>query len=80
MALLNSGFIIDDPSEIAETMQQILRTELGLEPNGEFEELEVDLEDEEEETEGIEAEIPNDDDDVGEQVEEEEEREEKEDL
>lgn len=79
MALLNSGFIIDDPSEIAETMQQILRGELGLERTGEFEELEVDLGDEEEDTEGIEAEIPSDEDDIGEEVEDED-RDKKEDL
>ena len=78
MALLNSGFIIDDPSEIAETMQQILRAELGIERTGDFEELEVDLEDDEEETEGIEEDIPDDEDTVGEEVEED--REKKEDL
>lgn len=71
VALLNSGFVIDDPSQLSSTMQQILRGELGLERTGEFEELSVDL-DEEEEDEGIEAEIPEDTpeatDNVGEEV------------
>jgi HSP90 family molecular chaperone len=30
MALLNSGFSIDDPSEIADTMHGILKKEVGL--------------------------------------------------
>lgn len=60
--------MIDDPTEIAQTMEQILRAELGLERTGTFEELDVDLEEETEDDEGIEAEIP-DDDNVGEQIE-----------
>lgn len=65
-ALLNSGFVIEDPSEISATLEQILRAELGLERTGSFEEMDVDL-DQEEEDEGIEEEIPEET--VGEQVE-----------
>ena len=46
MALLSSGFVIDDPSEISNTMQQILRGELGLDRTGDFEELEIDIDEE----------------------------------
>lgn len=65
VALLNSGFVIDDPSEISGTMQEILRAELGLERTGDFDELEIDIEEEygdDEDDEGIEAEIPDEDD------------------
>ena len=72
MALLSSGFVIDDPSEISNTMQQILRGELGLDRTGDFEELEIDI-DEEDDDEAIEEEILDDEDTVGEEVAEDEE-------
>lgn len=56
VALLDSGFAIEDPTEISAPMQEILRAELGLERTGEFEDLEVDLEDDDQEE--IEDEIP----------------------
>jgi len=75
VALLNSGFVIDDPTELSETMGEILRSELGLERQGEFDELDIDLEEEyeDEDDEAIEAEIPDDEyaDNVGEEVEDE---------
>lgn len=53
-------------------MQEILRSELGLERTGEFEELEIDLDEEidEDEDEAIEEEIPEDDyeDNVGKSI------------
>jgi heat shock protein beta len=64
MALLNSGFVIEDPTAISDTMQQILRSELGLARTGDFEELEIDIDDEEEDDdEVIEMDL---DDDLGE--------------
>ena len=64
VALLDSGFVIDDPTEISNTMQQILRTELGLDRDSLVED--VEFEEEEASTETIEQEIP--DDDAGEEV------------
>lgn len=61
MALLNSGFVIEDPTEISSSMQEILRAELGLERTGEFEELEIDIEQDDDEE--IEMDL---DDDMGE--------------
>lgn len=69
VALLNSGFMIEDPSEISRTMQQILRSELGLERTGDFEEIELDLDDEEQEE--VEDDIPEEEEieeDMGEEV------------
>ena len=46
-------------------MGEILRSELGLERTGDFEELEIDLDEEygeDEDDEGIEEEIPDDED------------------
>ena len=63
VALLDSGFVIDDPAEISGTMQEILRVELGLERNAPVEEIEFEEEDTSKET--IEQEIP---DDAGEEV------------
>jgi hypothetical protein len=71
MALLNSGFVIDDPSEISGVMQQIMRGELGLERTGDFEELEIDLEEEEDDDTTIDDAIPDDEDyGMGEEIEE----------
>lgn len=63
VALLDSGFIIDDPSEISGTMQKILRSELGIDRNAEVEEVEVEEESEKDEV--VDQEIP---DDAGEEV------------
>lgn len=72
MALLNSGFVIEDPTEISATMQQIIRSELGLERTGDFEEIEVDLD---EDVEEIDDDIPDEeeieynlDDNVGDNI------------
>jgi hypothetical protein len=69
MALLNSGFVIDEPAEISGTMQELLRAELGLDRKAEFDEIEIDFEEFEEEDETIEEEIPDDEDSVGQEVE-----------
>ena len=69
MALLNSGFVIDDPSEISGVMQQIMRGELGLERTGDFEELEIDLEEEEDDDTTIDDVISDDDYGMGEEIE-----------
>lgn len=72
MALLNSGFVIDDPSEISGIMQELLRAELGIDRTATFEEIEIDFESAEDEDETIEDEIPDEEDqenDVGQEVE-----------
>jgi hypothetical protein len=72
MALLNSGFVIDDPSEISGIMQELLRAELGIDRKAAFEEIEIDFESADDEDETIEEEIPDEDDqenDVGHKVE-----------
>lgn len=52
MALLNSGFLIDDPSEFTEPLHKMLKVNLGLDRYAVVEEIEIDVtEDEEEEEE-----------------------------
>lgn len=49
LALLNSGFFIEDPTEIQSPMQRLLKLGFGLDKNAEVEIIEVELSSEEEE-------------------------------
>ena len=45
MALLNSGFNIEDPSEFADSLGKLINTGFGLARDQPIEEIEVELED-----------------------------------
>mmetsp|Transcript_84974 Transcript_84974/g.104193 ORF Transcript_84974/g.104193 Transcript_84974/m.104193 type:complete len:114 (+) Transcript_84974:45-386(+) len=49
LALLNSGFFIEDPTELQPPMQRLLKLGFGLDKNAEVETIEVELSSEEEE-------------------------------
>ena len=59
-ALLNSGYVLENPSEYARNFYKIFNGALGIPRNAEVEEIEVDLDDEEEEFD--EEELDDDDD------------------
>jgi hypothetical protein len=46
MALLNSGFNIEDPSDFASSLGKLINTGFGLQRDQPIEEIEVELEDE----------------------------------
>jgi len=46
MAMLNSGFNIDDPSEFTTPLQKLINVGFGLEREQAVEEIEVEIEDE----------------------------------
>lgn len=48
-AMLNSGFIIEDPSEINVPVQSLIKMGLGLKRDAKVEEIEVDIDEEDEE-------------------------------
>ena len=48
-ALLNSGYVLENPSEYARNFYKIFNGALGIPRNAQVEEIEVDLDDEEEE-------------------------------
>ena len=58
IALINSGFTIENPTEVAAPIHKLLKMGFGLEKDAEVEEIEIDIED--------------DDEEVGEDVEDEE--------
>ncbi len=49
MALLNSGFIIDNPTDFTIPMQKLLKVGFGLRKDAPIEEIEVDISSDEEE-------------------------------
>ena len=63
MALLNSGFLIENPTDFILPMQKLLKVGFGLRKDAPVEEIEVDIsssneqEQEEEETPDVEGEV-----------------------
>jgi len=53
MAMLNSGFSIDEPSDFTSPLQRLINVGFGLERNEPIEEIEIDVEEEEEEKEEV---------------------------
>lgn len=51
MALLNSGFQVEDPSMITEPLERLVKVGFGFDPNMPVEEIEIDLEEDETEEE-----------------------------
>ena len=51
MAILNSGFLVENPMDLTEPLEKLIKVGFGLERDAEIEEIEVELDDEEEEDE-----------------------------
>ena len=63
MAILNSGFLVENPMDLTEPLEKLIKVGFGLQRDEPIEEIEVELDDEEEdEDENVE--------DDGEQVDE----------
>ena len=58
IALLNSGFVIDDPTRLNAKVQKLMKVGVGLDADAECEEFEVDLD--EDPAEEVEEKIPDD--------------------
>ena len=61
MAMLNSGFNIDEPSDFTQPLQKLINVGFGLKRDEPVEEIEIEIEEEEEEPENEDAEINPDD-------------------
>ena len=49
MAILNSGFLVENPMDMTEPLEKLIKVGFGLERDEPVEEIEVELDDEEEE-------------------------------
>ena len=49
MAILNSGFLVENPMDLTEPLEKLIKVGFGLEREASVEEIEVELDDEEEE-------------------------------
>jgi len=61
MAMINSGFNIDEPSDFTTPLQKLINVGFGLSRDEPVEEIEIEIEEEEEEPENNEEEINPDD-------------------
>ena len=68
MALLNSGFLIENPTDFTAPLQKLLKKGFGLSRDAPIEEIEVEISEDEEEAEeeevDIEGEVEIEDDEV----------------
>ena len=61
MAIINSGFSIENPMDLTEPLEKLIKVGFGIARDEKVEEIEVELDDEEEDgEEGEEAEIEGD--------------------
>lgn len=51
MAILNSGFLIENPMDMTEPLEKLIKVGFGLERDAEVEEIEIELDDDEDEKE-----------------------------
>lgn len=63
MALINSGFNLEEPSEFTNPLQRLINVGFGLERDAVIEEIEVEV-DEEEENKDAEKETPADEEEI----------------
>ena len=66
MALLNSGFLIENPADFVAPMQKLLKVGFGMKSDAPVEEIEVDISSEEEAAAEQEQETPEEPDVAGE--------------
>ena len=72
ISLLNSGFVLDDATDLNTRVQKLIKADMGMEKDAPVEEIEIDLSELEEEE--LEEEIPDDyDEDYEDEIEVEEE-------
>lgn len=57
MALLNSGFLIDDPSDFTDPLHKMLKVSLGLDRYAAVETIEIDVTEDDEEEEEEDSEL-----------------------
>lgn len=62
MALLNSGFTIDEPTDLTTPLEKLIRIGFGVERDAPIEEIEVELDPEDDEV------VPEDDDEEPEEI------------
>ena len=55
MAILNSGFLVENPMDLTEPLEKLIKVGFGLSRDEPIEEIEVELDDEEEEDEEADA-------------------------
>ena len=55
MAILNSGFLIENPMDMTEPLEKLIKVGFGLDRDAEVEELEVSLDDDEDDEEEAES-------------------------
>jgi len=51
MAILNSGFLVENPMDLTEPLEKLIKVGFGIDRDAQVEEIEVELDDEEEEDE-----------------------------
>ena len=61
MAILNSGFLIENPMDMTEPLEKLIKVGFGLERDAEVEEIEIELDDDEDEKEDGEGDAAGDD-------------------
>ena len=61
MAILNSGFLIENPMDMTEPLEKLIKVGFGLERDAEVEEIEIELDDDEDEKEDDEGDAAGDD-------------------
>ena len=64
MAIINSGFLVENPMDLTEPLEKLIKVGFGLDRDAPVEEIEVELDDEEDEEddEGVQFDFTNDDD------------------
>ncbi len=71
MAILNSGFLVENPMDLTEPLEKLIKVGFGLARDEAVEDIEVELDDDEEENDEAEEEEETQNDEQGEPAEEE---------
>lgn len=61
MAIINSGFLVDNPMDLTEPLEKLIKVGFGLDRDAQVEEIDVELDDEE-------AEDDEDDNDIFDEI------------
>ena len=52
MAILNSGFVVENPMDLTEPLEKLIKVGFGIARDAPVEEIEIELDDEEDDAEG----------------------------
>ena len=52
MAILNSGFVVENPMDLTEPLEKLIKVGFGIARDAPVEEIEIELDDEEDDEEG----------------------------